>query len=350
MKTSDRALSRGSAASESRWEEAGLLIDPYGRRINYLRLSVTNHCNLRCVYCLPAQGVAGSVSEELLNDGEIARLVRVAVSLGIDKVRITGGEPLVRPGIVNLIKTIAATPGLVDISLSTNGMLLSKMAEDLRRAGLSRLNVSLDTLRPERFPAIARRHGLEDVMRAIQTALDVGFSPVKINVVVMNGVNSDEIPDFVSLTHRLPVHVRFIELMPIGETGFFNSQRWLPLREIQARCGPLEPLSQAKQPIGFGPAVYFKSPAGLGSVGFISAMSCNFCSRCNRLRLTAKGRLLPCLASEVGLDLGAALRSGAGDEDIAALLRQVVAMKPERHQMESDGSKVRESFMCSLGG
>lgn len=329
---------------------SGLLRDPHGRRIDYLRLSVTNHCNLRCVYCLPAQGVAGSAAEELLSDEEIARLVRVAVNMGIDKIRITGGEPLVRPGIVNLIGTVAAVPGLKDISLSTNGMLLSKMAEDLRRAGLARVNISLDTLRPERFTEIARRRGLEDVVPGIRTALDVGFSPVKINVVVMNGVNSDEIPDFVALTRRLPVHVRFIELMPIGETGFFNSRRWLPLREIQARCGPLEPLSPAAQPIGFGPAIYFKSPAALGSVGFISAMSCNFCSRCNRLRLTAKGRLLPCLASEIGLDLGSAFRAGADDADIAALIRQVVAVKPERHQMESDGSKVRESFMCSLGG
>ena len=329
---------------------SGMLRDPHGRRIDYLRLSVTDHCNLRCVYCLPAQGVAGSASQELLSDGDIARLVRISASLGIDKIRITGGEPLVRPGIVDLFRTLAATPGLKDISLSTNGLLLSRMAADIRRAGLTRVNVSLDTLRPERFPAIARRHGLEDVMRGIRTALDVGFSPVKINVVVMNGVNSDEIPDFVALTHRLPVHVRFIELMPIGETGFFNRQRWLPLREIQARCGPLEPLSPATRPIGFGPASYFKSPGGMGSVGFISAMSCNFCSRCNRLRLTSKGRLLPCLASEVGLDLGEPLRSGAGDAEIAALIRRAVAIKPERHQMEPDGSRVRESFMCALGG
>ncbi|MBI4371142.1 MAG: GTP 3',8-cyclase MoaA [Elusimicrobia bacterium] len=326
------------------------MTDPFGRRIDYLRLSVTDRCNLRCVYCLPAQGVAGSASEELLSDKEIVRLVGVAASLGINKLRVTGGEPLARPGIVNLLGAIAATPGLTDISLSTNGVLLSKLAEDLRRAGLTRVNVSLDTLRAERFPAIARRRGLEVVMRGIRAALDAGFSPVKINVVVMNGINSDEIPDFVSLTHRLPVHVRFIELMPIGETGFFNARRWLPLREIQARCGPLEPLSPAEQPLGFGPAVYFKSPAGLGSVGFISALSCNFCGRCNRLRLTAKGRLLPCLASEAGLNLRESLRAGAGDAEIAALLRQVVAMKPERHQMAPEGGGVRESFMCSLGG
>ena len=169
---------------------SGLLRDPYSRRIDYLRLSVTNHCNLRCVYCLPAQGVAGSDSKQLLSDGEIERLVRIAVSLGIDKIRITGGEPLVRPGIVKLIATIAATAGLMDLSLSTNGILLAQMAEDLRNAGLARVNVSLDTLRPERFPAIARRHGLEDVMRGIRKALEVGFSPVKINVVVMNGVDS----------------------------------------------------------------------------------------------------------------------------------------------------------------
>lgn len=327
-----------------------MLIDPFGRGIDYLRLSVTDRCNLRCVYCLPVQGAAGSASEELLSDGEIARLVGVAASLGIDKIRVTGGEPLVRPGIVDLIGTLAVTPGLADISLSTNGALLAKMAEDLRRAGLTRVNVSLDTLRPERFPAIARRRGLEDVLRGIRTALDVGFSPVKINVVAMNGVNADEIFDFVSLTRRLPVHVRFIELMPIGDTGFFNSRRWLPLSEIQARCGPLEPLSPSARPVGFGPAAYFKSPGAMGSVGFISALSRNFCGRCNRLRLTSKGRLLSCLASEAGLDLRGPLRSGADDAEIAALLRRAVAMKPERHRMDPEGGKVRESFMCSLGG
>ncbi|OGR87134.1 MAG: cyclic pyranopterin phosphate synthase MoaA [Elusimicrobia bacterium RIFCSPHIGHO2_02_FULL_57_9] len=326
------------------------MIDPFGRRIDYLRLSVTDRCNLRCVYCLPAQGVAGSASQDLLSDAEIARLVGIGASLGISKLRITGGEPLARPGIVALLRAIAVIPGLADISLSTNGVLLSKMAEDLRGAGLARVNVSLDTLRPERFPAIARRRGLENVMHGIHTALKVGFSPVKINVVVMNGVNADEIPDFISLTRRLPVHVRFIELMPIGETGFFNSRRWLPLREIQARCGPLEPLSRAKQPVGCGPAVYFKSPAGLGRVGFISALSCNFCGRCNRLRLTANGRLLPCLASARGLNLRDCLRSGASDAKIAELLRRAVAMKPQRHQMAPEGGRVRESFMCSLGG
>src|SRR3989338_6125979 len=190
-----RPLLRGSGhETRIRTGETGeaMLIDPFGRRIDYLRLSVTDRCNLRCVYCLPAQGVAGSASQDLLSDAEIARLVGIGASLGISKLRITGGEPLARPGIVALLRAIAVIPGLADISLSTNGVLLSKMAEDLRRAGLSRVNVSLDTLRPERFPVIARRHGLEDVMRGIQTALDVGFSPVKINVVVMNGINSDE--------------------------------------------------------------------------------------------------------------------------------------------------------------
>lgn len=328
----------------------GPLVDPYGRRIEYLRISVTDHCNLRCVYCLPEEGMTGSSSEERLSDAELVRLVRVAAGLGIDKIRLTGGEPLVRPGIVDLIAAVAGTPGLADLSLSTNGVLLAGLAPQLKRARLKRVNVSLDTLRPERFPAIARRGGLAGVLRGIDAALDAGLGPVKLNVVVMRGVNDDELPAFVALVRDRPLHVRFIELMPIGEMGFFSSARWVPLPEIQAACGPLEPLAGAARPVGAGPAIYFRPPGALGSIGFISAMSCGFCGLCNRMRLTAKGRLLPCLASETGLDLKACLRSGASDEELAGRLRQGAAMKPERHDMRPEAGKVRESFMCALGG
>ncbi|MBI4051992.1 MAG: GTP 3',8-cyclase MoaA [Elusimicrobia bacterium] len=346
------------------------LIDSFGRKIDYLRLSVTDRCNLRCVYCLPADGapflrgpqVLGALrrgpadgfvdsrSGDILTDEEIVRVVSVAVRLGINKIRITGGEPLVRPGIVSLVGRLAQIPGLEDISISTNGTLLSKLALDLYRAGLNRINVSVDTLKPERFRTIARFGDLGEVLEGIRAALEIGFSPVKINAVVMNGINSEEIPDFVSWTRRWPVHVRFIELMPIGETGFFSPEHWLPQPEIRARCGELEPLSREDSPRGFGPAVYFRSPGALGTVGFIGALSCNFCSRCNRLRLTSRGRLLPCLASEMGEDLTPALRSRGNEDGIEEIIRRVVDMKPERHQMDSGNGKVREAFMCALGG
>lgn len=326
------------------------LIDCFGRSIDYLRVSVTDRCNLRCLYCLPSRGFVGHRSRDLLTDPEIVRVVSVAARLGIGKIRITGGEPLVRPGIVELARDLAAAPGVADLSLSTNGLLLSRMAENLRSAGVSRINVSLDTLRPDRFRSIARRGELRVVLDGIRAALAAGFAPVKTNTVVMKGINSDEIGDFVALTRRWPVHVRFIELMPIGETGFFNPERWLPMPEIKALCGSLSPLAPEASPPGFGPAVYFKAPGALGTVGFIGALSCNFCARCNRLRLTSNGRLLPCLAAESGADLAACLRSGADDGRIAEVFREVVAMKPERHLMEPAAAKVREAFMCALGG
>ncbi|MBI4386967.1 MAG: GTP 3',8-cyclase MoaA [Elusimicrobia bacterium] len=326
------------------------MTDPFHRRIDYLRLSVTDRCNLRCLYCLPPQGFNGSPAAELLSDEEIARIVSIGIRLGIDKIRITGGEPLVRHGIVELVHELARLPGLKDISLSTNGVLLAELAKSLRAAGLSRVNVSLDTLNRDRFKRITRFGELDDALEGLQAALAAGLSPVKVNVVVMKNLNSDEIEDFVALARRLPVHVRFIELMPIGESGFFSKERWLPLEEIQKRCGVLEPLDDTASPKGFGPAVYYKSPGALGTIGFIGALSCNFCRRCNRLRLTSAGRLLPCLASEQGENLGRALRSGATDNDLAGIIRKTVHEKPEQHHMGPEQNKMREAFMCALGG
>ncbi|OGR81518.1 MAG: cyclic pyranopterin phosphate synthase MoaA [Elusimicrobia bacterium RIFCSPLOWO2_02_FULL_39_32] len=324
--------------------------DSFGRRIDYLRLSVTDHCNLRCLYCLPIQGFSFSKPEEILSDDEIERIVALAISLGINKIRITGGEPLVRPGICSLIKRISSLAGIGDISLSTNGLLLSQMAKDLFQAGLKRVNVSLDTLRPEHFQTIARFGSLEKVLEGIRAGLAVGFDPLKINMVVIKGINSNEIKDFVTLTHKFPIHVRFVELMPIGETGYFSREHWMGLSDIMKACGELVSLSQDESPRGFGPATYFKSPGALGTIGFISALSSNFCRRCNRLRLTAKGVLVPCLASEKGVDLKNLIRSGGSDQDLCDLIRQAVLIKPERHCMESKNANAREIFMCSLGG
>lgn len=327
-----------------------MISDSFGRKIEYLRLSVTDHCNLRCLYCLPIQGFSFSKPEEILSEDEIERVVAAAISLGINKIRITGGEPLVRPGICSLIKRLSSLAGIGDISLSTNGLLLSQMAKDLFQAGLKRVNVSLDTLRPEHFQTIARFGSLEKVLEGIRMALEVGFDPLKINMVVIKGINSNEIKDFVALTHTVPIHVRFVELMPIGETGYFSREHWMGLPDIIEACGDLVSLSQTEAPKGYGPATYFKSPGALGTVGFISALSSNFCARCNRLRLTAKGVLMPCLASEKGVDLKNLIRSGGRDQELCNLIHQAVLIKPERHTMELKNANAREVFMCSLGG
>ncbi|MBI2069592.1 MAG: GTP 3',8-cyclase MoaA [Elusimicrobia bacterium] len=324
------------------------VVDSLGRRIDYLRLSVTDRCNLRCVYCLPADGYRFKDSIEILNDEEILRLIRIASQMGISKVRVTGGEPLVRPGVVDLIRQLIEIPGIADVSLSTNGVLFSGMYRGLWSAGLRRVNISLDTLNEQKFKTITRYGNIEDVFQGLRGALEIGFDPVKINVVVMRGTNDDEISDFVALTRNLPVHVRFIELMPIGETGFFSRATWVSLNDIKAACGELELLPPDECPKGWGPALYYKAPGSLGSVGFISALSCNFCNRCNRLRLTSSGNLHPCLASDLNVDLGKAMRNGASDREIQGLIEKAVLIKPERHHMEA--GMVREAFMCSLGG
>ena len=325
-----------------------LLVDSFGRRIDYLRLSVTDRCNLRCLYCLPKAGFLFKGVQELLTDDEILRLATIMARMGISKVRVTGGEPLVRPGVVDLIAKLSVVPGVVDVSLSTNGVLFAPMVCDLWNAGLRRINISLDTLNANKFKEVTRFGQIEDVLTSIHEALKLGYDPVKLNVVVMRGINDDEISDFVALTKSLPVHVRFIELMPIGETGFFSETTWVSLDEIKTKCGDLEPATDFEQPKGWGPAVYYKAPNSLGTVGFIGALGCNFCNRCNRLRLTSSGKLHPCLASDIAVDLGTALRSDSSDESIQSLILKALEIKPERHHMES--GIVREAFMCSLGG
>lgn len=330
------------------------LVDPFGRRIDYLRLSVTDQCNLRCVYCMPASGVGFHPRHALMTDPEIVALAACFAGLGIKRIRITGGEPLIRPGIVELVRALAEVDGVEDLSLSTNGMRLEALAEPLARAGLDRVNVSLDTLCPERFQAITRGGTLGDVRRGIEASLAAGLSPVKLNVVVMRGMNDDEIPAFVQLAHERSLHVRFIELMPIGDTGFFTKDHWLPFGEILARAlsasGGLEPLPSEEAPTGFGPATYYRAPGAAGTLGFIAALGCNFCARCNRLRLTAAGQLMPCLACPVSVDLRSPLRRGVPRQEIEALIQACVSIKPKRHSMDPDGGSVREAFMCSLGG
>ncbi|MFA5138104.1 MAG: GTP 3',8-cyclase MoaA [Elusimicrobiota bacterium] len=324
------------------------LIDSYGRRLDYLRLSVTGLCNMKCRYCLVDDARA---AREPATDDELLSLVRLLAGLGVGKVRVTGGEPLLRPGLDALIRGLSRIKGVRDLSLTTNGLLLASRARELKAAGLSRVNISLDTLRRDRFRSITGGPGLSRVLAGIEASLKAGLDPVKLNIVVMAKVNSDEIPDFVGFTRKLPVHVRFIELMPIGPASAFNQSRWVPLGTMQEKCRPLATLPPRLRPKGSGPAVCFKSPGSMGTIGFISPLSEKFCGRCNRLRLTSGGTLLPCLAEQTGgEDLLGLLRSGAKPQDMAAAVLRAVKHKAPCHRMCAGRSGLQTASMCSVGG
>ncbi|MGC9194821.1 MAG: GTP 3',8-cyclase MoaA [Syntrophobacteraceae bacterium] len=323
--------------------------DSLDRKIDYLRLSITDRCNLRCLYCMPEEGVAKFEHSQILSYEEIVRLARICISMGISKVRITGGEPLVRKEALKLCETIAGIAGLDSLTLTTNGVLLSDFAQDLLRAGIRRVNISLDTLKPARFLQIARRDLFGRVWAGIMAAQKAGFSTVKINTVVMAGVNDDEIQDLARLTFRYPLHVRFIEFMPFKEHECHT--RFLPASQILERLRPLGRLEQSSAGEAHGPALHYAFKGALGKIGIISAVSNHFCSRCNRLRLTADGKLKTCLFSADETDLRLLLRTGAKDGEIAAAILSAVHKKPERHHL---GDPVfRRSIsrpMFSIGG
>jgi cyclic pyranopterin phosphate synthase len=288
-------------------------------------------------------------------DDEMVELVSCFTELGIRKIRITGGEPLLRPGIINIVRTLSKIPDVSDLSLSTNGILLHQFAADLADAGLQRINVSMDSLNPEKFHQITRLGKLEHLFAGFRIAVQCGLSPIKINVVVVRGMNEEEIPDFVKLTETMPLHVRFIELMPMGETGFFTKERWVPFEEMLKKASPLQALPQHEWPLGHGPARYYQRPGAKGTVGFITALSCGFCSSCNRVRLSSKGMMIPCLDGSEGTDLRILLRSGASREEIKqAIVQTIQEKKPERHFMlervthQITAPSVR--FMCQVGG
>ncbi len=324
--------------------------DDFGRAINYLRVSVTDRCNLRCVYCMPPEGIDKQAHADVLRFEEIELVVRAAAELGVRKVRLTGGEPLARLGVVDLVRRLAAIPGLDDLSMTTNGTLLARHAAALGAAGLHRLNISLDTLRPERFAQITRRGRLDDVWVGIAAAQAAGLTPIKLNMVVVRGLNDDEVADFARRTVSDGWHVRFIELMPIGANVGWAGGGVVPMSEVRAQIeAAVGPLEAVHGPTGNGPARYYRLAGGEGTVGFISALSDHFCRACNRLRLTADGRLRPCLMSDHELDLRAALRAGAGVEKIKELLIQAARVKPERHRLdELDAPRART--MAEIGG
>ncbi|BCV22706.1 GTP 3',8-cyclase MoaA [Moorella sp. Hama-1] len=321
--------------------------DSFQRQINYLRIAITDRCNLRCRYCMPAAGVPLKGHQDILRLEEIVTLARVAAGTGISRIRLTGGEPLVRKNVVTLVREIAAVPGIEEVSLTTNGIFLGGLALALKEGGLKRVNISLDTLKKDRYRYITRCGNLASVWQGIRAALAVGLAPVKLNVVITRGFNDDEILDFARLAVAEPLHIRFIELMPIG-TAADSATGYMPAAEIQNQIGqeyPLEPLADL---VTNGPAVNFRVAGGRGSVGFISAMSNHFCSRCNRLRLTADGKLRPCLYWDGEIDIKGPLRAGATEAELAALFARAVNLKPAEHRMEDGWRQPRA--MSQIGG
>lgn len=311
--------------------------DTYGRPIQYLRVSVTDRCNLRCVYCMPEKGIPLISHQEVLRYEEIVRVVRIAVEMGFVHVRLTGGEPLVRKGIVGLVEALSSIPGLDDLSMTTNGILLARYAERLARAGLRRVNISLDTLRPDRFRRITRWGRLEDVLAGREAALAAGLRPVKVNTVVVRGLNDDEVVDLARLTLEPDWHVRFIEVMPLGEGAHWSGDGTVSAAEIRRRIeAALGPLVAVRGEAGAGPARYYRLPGAKGTLGFISPVTEHFCQACNRLRLTSDGRLLPCLLSDLAIDLRTPLRAGADDGTLREIFRRAVVAKPRGHHLAEE--------------
>ncbi len=322
--------------------------DNFHREVNYLRISVTERCNLRCFYCRPS--VDKTPVREQLTNRDLVRIVKAAAKAGIDRVRLTGGEPLIRPGIVGLTQAINSIPGIKEVSITTNGVLLPDYIVGLKKAGLKRINISLDTLRPERYKKITRTGHLKDVWRGIERALAEGLDPVKINSVLIRGVNEDEICDLARLSMDYPLHLRFIELMPIGEGAALPCGQMISADETRAvledRYGRLLPGDRIA---GSGPATYFKLPGSHGTIGFIAALSHNFCRKCNRIRLTATGGLRPCLYRPDELDAANLIARGASEGELVALIRRSITMKPERHHMEEGGTG-ENKLMSQIGG
>jgi cyclic pyranopterin phosphate synthase len=305
--------------------------DGFGRRVEYLRISVTDKCNLRCVYCMPEDGLPWLKREEILDYEEIARIVSVMAGMGLRRVRITGGEPLVRRDLPRLVRMLRGVPGIEDIALSTNAVLLHEQAMPLRAAGVDRLNVSLDSLVPARIDAIARRPGsAERIFRGLQAAEAAGFAPLKINCVVMRGRNDDEVEEFARITRDRPWHVRFIEVMPTGENLGISRDEYVSSDEILDRVRAVGELHPVEGPGGNGPATYHAFPGARGTVGIITPMSHTYCDRCNRMRLTADGQLRPCLFGALQTNLRDPLRAGA---PIEPLVRETLRIKPERHHL-----------------
>lgn len=316
--------------------------DSFGREINYLRISLTDRCNLRCKYCMPDVGIEKFSHNEMLTMEEIYEIAKVFVELGINKIRLTGGEPLTRLNVVDLVHKISKLDGIEDLAMTTNGMLLKEFAEPLKKAGLNRVNISLDTLDSKKYKEITRGGKLSDVLEGIEEAKRVGLTPIKINTVLIGGFNEDEIEDMVKLTEKEKIDVRFIELMPIGEAIDWSKEKFLSNDIIINNIKKLKSVPRLDKS---SPAIYYTLPDGKGNVGIINPISCKFCKDCNRVRLTSKGQLKLCLHSKLEIDLRSALRNG---EDLKSLIIQSISKKEESHHLE-DGNYITNN-MNQIGG
>jgi cyclic pyranopterin phosphate synthase len=325
------------------------LVDRYNRHLNYLRISITDRCNLRCIYCVPRETIQRLTHDEVLRYEEILRLVRLGVRMGIDKIRVTGGEPLVRKGVFDFLTKLARTDGLKELTLTTNGMLLAEHIEEIQQSGIQRLNISLDTLDREKYRRITGVDGFERVWEGIAAADEKGFRPIKLNVVALRGVNDDELLAFAKLTFKYPYHIRFIEYMPIGKDRMqFGPALLVP--EIKRAIESIGELTPLKRNSNYGPAERFRLKGAKGEIGFISALSHHFCSNWNRLRLTAGGQLRPCLLSDFQVDLKSALRSGATDQELSEIFFEAVRNKPSDHTLSIDNPSGVSCQMSSIGG
>jgi cyclic pyranopterin phosphate synthase len=328
-------------------ERASMLIDGFSRKIRYLRISITDRCNLRCRYCMPDEGVQWLPHEGIMRYEEMLRIIHICSEMGVDKVRLTGGEPLIRKGLLGFIERIKEIEGINDLSLTTNGVLLYEAAQDLKSAGITRLNISLDTLKKEKYSYITRVDAFDNVMRGIEKAIELGFI-VKINVVAISGFNDDEIINFAMHALDKDIEIRFIELMPMGCAARFGNGNVFKAEElkdiIESEYGTLDPVKG-----GLGPARVFKIKGAKGKIGFIDPMSeHSFCSRCNRIRLTANGHLKLCLFSEDSIDLLNIMRNGISDKELSSFIKESVKLKPG-HGIHIDG-KNGKGDMNRIGG
>lgn len=323
------------------------LIDRFNRRLSYIRISVTDRCNLRCMYCVPRDSIPIMAHDEILRYEELLRIVRIGVRLGISKVRVTGGEPLVRKGVCKFLADLSELKELSDISLTTNGTLLRENLENIKSAGIRRINISLDTMSRKKFEKITGFDRFDRAWEGIELSSEMGFSPLKINVVALKGVNDDEIEDFVGLTRSRPWHIRFIEHMPIG-----NASKRPPLLagEILERIGRMGRLVPIESETNDGPADRYKLEGAVGEIGLIRPLSRHFCDKCNRLRLTAGGCLRTCLLSGRQSDLKTPLRNGCSDDDLRRIIVDAVQLKPSRHNIPASHSDRVVGRMSAIGG
>jgi cyclic pyranopterin phosphate synthase len=325
------------------------LIDQYDRHLNYLRVSITDRCNLKCMYCVPPDLIERLSHDDILTYEEILHIITVGIHLGITKVRVTGGEPLVRKGVYGFLTELTRLPGLSDVSLTTNGVYLKENIKKIRAAGISRINISLDTLNPHKYRQITGRDNFKQVWKGIETAQDMGFTPIKLNVVALNGVNDDEFIEMAKLSFAYPFHIRFIEYMPIGQSRMGNGPLLLA-PEIKKRISALGNLAPLKNAKNDGPAKRYQFEGAKGEIGFIPALSQHFCDKCNRLRLTASGQLRPCLLSDHQEDVKGPLRKGCSDKELAEIYLKAVQHKPSDHHLAGQHTVRVCGEMRAIGG